>query len=725
MVFDRHNDSTVRYGQALRQLLGVSFMVGLALSAWLITLPPFRGPYVLVLGYGAGLIFFIAGAFLARRGYPPGKSLLGGGMAFLFFATKLGLYVLLPRELLPSMSWYPMGSAMVCFALLILFGAAAWRISSQSVSLMVLALGLYLLRYALPGLSPDARFFGIILSACLLGGWVWLWAIGRHGRIFPCMGMFVLYAGYVYFLRPTLMESAPLAPFTLAVLSMLYALLTSPSLIQPLYGHPYPRFLCFHSAMNTCLFFIAALALLVHADLPLWPAPAIVAAVSTVAAAALCARADNMLLPLFMTQAALGLVLAILLPLPSGPRFIVLAGLCLAPAALGKWRPYRLPQALEYGLIATVFFSSFQVEISPRFVFFGPAGISLSWAYLLGAAGLLLLVARLHEGWASSGTDGKDRTAQEILALVCACVAALMIALHTILKRGDSEMLPLLLSAQGVLYLGLGILAAAPVLILAGLVPVFAAHACYYVYPLLTATTWLDTGIAGLTVYGMAAATFALALAGDYLLRRRLAPETGTTVSFLVAVLPYLPVLALATHHLQAGIPLLYIPPPFMLIALLCLVPAISGRRMPGLTGAGYAFALASAMLYLYALYATPAHRHVWHLPLLAIYLMAAAAFERLGGFGRRRGGWVGQASSHGMVFMLAALGAAALYGWNSGPLFAVALMTLALVLAMAGQASRARAYYHAALVLVVAAILYALLFAHQLAVAATVAIMS
>lgn len=691
MVPDVHHDTPFRYGRIFRQLLGVCCIAVLTFSAWALATLPLPASQALSLGYGLGLMCFLAGAYLATRGMPPGKTLLGGGMAYLFFATHLGAYMLTVRT---SAAAFP--GVLAGLLLLVLFAAMAWRARSQSAALLTLALGIFFLRYAVRDLSDPYGLLLFVLTAGLGAAWSGAWALRLPGRLFPKMAQFVLYAGYLYIGQRLLGRAPEHGSFLAAALTGLYVLLLLPPLVQGLSGRYAPAGVRVTGIVSTALFFSVALFLLVRADLPLWPAPAAVAVVSAIAVVLLCRGGrDSALLPLYMTQAVFGLVLAVALPLPAAPRFIAFAGLCAAPAVLGRWRPHRVPRLCEYLLLAAAAALSFLIEAPHRFVLLGPVGIPVFWAQLLSALALLVLLARLHEDWARTEAVPARGRAQELLALACACVAAVLLTVHTILKRGDSELLPLVLSVQGMVFLGLGMAMASSLLTWAGLIPVFAAHACYYAYPLLTtaAVVWELR-----MVQAMLIVTAILALACDSRFRDRGMPWT--------AALPYLPMPLLIVHYLHADMPLLYVTPLLLAVALPigALAPSLYAR-LPGLVGAGYGTAILAAGCYLYALLTLPVYRYGWHVPLLALSLALAIGMERHGGHTlwldwRRR-----QVLSWLLVLAMAVTGAFALYRWNNGAVYIPALLSLALLFGVSGWLYCVRAYYVAAASLVVCAV--------------------
>ncbi len=252
---------------------------------------------------------------------------------------------------------------------------------------------------------------------------------------------------------------------------------------------------------------------------------------------------------------------------------------------------------------------------------------------------------------------------------------------------------------------------ASPIIAVAGLIPVAAAHTCYYLYPLLTDAPTTGQALSPWMVCAMVAAALTPALANDHLVRARFNEATGPAVS-LVAAAPYLPALSLAIVSCHAVIPALYLPP-WLCIAALALLSTrmTSSTALPGLSGVGYVLALLAAVGYGYALHVHAAHDLSWHLPLVGVYLMGALAIERITTLDPDVGKWTRHAVSHVLVFLPMLVGVAAIYAWNSGFPFTIALLALAVFLAISGYIVRANVYYHAALFLVLGAALHLLLF--------------
>ncbi len=705
--------SPLGYGLVVWQLLGVAFIAlfyGLArLTVWL----PLAPMHLAVAGYGAGLLLFVPGAFLSTRGYPPGKTLLGGGMSFLFFSTSAMLFQVFPKVLLITPPLHPYSSFLACLSLVLLFGLVAWRAFSQSASLLTLLLGAHACMTIYPELNGTTRAGLTFCCVFLAGLWTALWLLTRSGRLFTHLSLCGLYGLLYYVGDAAAADGSKLLAATAAAATVLYAAMSGCAAVRAARHPDAARGLRLFFLLNTLCFCGASVAL-THSAYPgfIWIYPGAVAAVGLIVACLVRRRAGTAsLVNMLLTQTAVACMLAGAAPLSSGSRLAVLAGACVLPAVLGHRRAdSRQFRATEYAFIVIALASFFFLKMPVGYAVYGPPAIPMNWAPVLTAAGLFCLMARLHAGWTLDGRYVKAgapkvyRPEQELLSLSTACAAAFLIALHTIMKRGDAEFLPLALTAQGMLFAGLGMVLFTPALASGGLTILIAGHVCWHVVPLLSASpggsTAFHTPAAASFLW---TATLILALYHDYRLRNRDAASLGL---YLTAATPYAPALLLAPAVLDGATSFSYAP---ALAAVAALPLLWIGLRfcLPGAKLTAVVLLFGSAAAYPMALWfsPTPAYFLAWHLPALGLHLASCIAAERaVAHYGRLSGRptWL---ASNLFCLLAAAIGATGCCAWNPGPPFIPSLIGLAALLFLIGLFVRARSYYCAALALLLLAL--------------------
>ena len=706
----RIRNAAANYFLAFRQVSGVSLVMLFTAFAWLLVRLPLPTAYSVVSGYGLGLVLFLPGALLATRGHTGGKAMLGSGAALLFIITVATLFDMAAIHL----PLHPYGGIAVCVGMLLLFAVLAWRAASQSVSLLTLSLSLYMFYRVAPQLLPDVSGVFLFLGVGLLVLWLCLWTTYRTERLFTHFALFIGYGALCALGR----QEGTQAGWLVAALALLYGSMTGLVVDQVFRDQARQRSLMFFAAANTLLFVIAAFLLFTANHMGhLWFSMVAVFLISALAAIALyLVHSEGTLISLYVVAGLLALLACMLLPLAPGLRLVMLAVACTALALLSRWRSDRLLRLTEYVLLATVFITSFSLNAHADFVLLGLFSLPIRWAWLLSAAAMLCLSSRLHTLF--SGKDNKEAggiaVEQELPAFICAFTAARLVAIHTILSRGDSEALPVILSAQGMVFLGLGMLFLTPTISLAGLAPVVAGHTVYYAFPYLVASTaWTTPDTQKAHEYVLTAATLVLAIAMDRWMHLRLGRQTTLKEKMLAAV-PYMPALVMVVLFALEIMPVPYLP---ALLGLVAVTPFLlnnkKGWGLPGMTVLGMVTLVLSVVVFAYSTAASsvPVYSLPWFLPLLGVYLACVMLVERLAAVPQISTGPLRSFFSYALILIIALVGAVGLYSWNSGGIYFPALLGLSLLLATFGRLFRARGYYHVAILVVLFALGFLLLF--------------
>ncbi len=724
MTFQRHNPpppvagvtTPMTHLLVARQTAGTVFILVVAACALLFVHLPLPRMQLFIMGYGIGLMLFLPGARLAARGRVFGKALLGGGATLLFMTTATVLFDA-TRSMLPfRFPLHPYGGVILCAAMLVLFAMFAWRARSQSNSLLTAALGLYLLYAVAPLLSPTDIGVLLLIIAAALAGWTWAWAMRQPGRLFTHGTLLLGYAAFIFYGGDAATAGGTASAGTAAGLTLLYAGMTALAVDQGLRDAQRGQRCLALTIINTVLY--PATGFVLFADGAAWWLWLVIGALlimNALAAPTLyMTQGKSTLVSLFSLAAIITLVVALLLPMTPPFRLLIVAAGCVVAAALSHWYDARLLRLTQYALLTAAFAVSFAVEVQTTPVGIGPASIPGFWAWLLGAAGLLLAAAWIHSNARTQKERrGKARAReQDQHALMCAFVAALTIAVHTIMTRGDSEALPFILASQGMVFLGLGLLLFTPAIALAGLAPVFAAHALLYAFPYLVVSG--DSLVAApqptqTVILGIA--TLALALYADIFWRDRL-DKDARIAERIPAIIPYCPAVALwllAAHDIVPGV---YLAMLAGMAASALLAPRrLFSHGLPGLTMLAFVLAAISVAAFYNALRtgAPPAHALPWYLPLLGMYIVSLVLFERLAVCHVLAPSWTRLPASYGLAFVAAAVGAVGLYHWNSGHIYFLALLGLVLALVFSGRFLRAPAYYYVAALLALFAAGFAL----------------
>jgi len=705
------------------RIVGVVCILFLVACAWLVSVLPLSTDVRIALGLGFGLVLFVPGAWLSLSRLTPGKSLLSGGMAFLFLTAAALFEGGGSTSQLPSLLAHPHVETALCLLLLLLFGVVAHRATSPAAGLLTCLLALYVVRDLLPMWSPFSRAAALALAVAGLLAWMFLWGATRADRLFPEMACLFIYAAVILFGSGAAREDN--RAFALSVITLLsvYALCSIFLMRRSVRSG---RGLTGFALLNGAAFAAAVWRLTTETGAgTAWLAPLVLLAVGAAATVAL--RRHHALIGLsglYLCQALLAVMALFLAYLPSGPALLLVAGLGVVPAVFGRSDSGWAYRVTEYGFILAALTASFVLELPSRPMLLGPIPVSTHWFYLFGTAGIFAVLGRMHYHWSCrEELHGTTQTAQRLLSLTQFFAAALLLMVHTILHRNDSESLPLLLSLQGLCFLGMGMLLLMPGLAVIGLVPVMAGHVCYYARAFLVPNAPETTGQGEVWQLGiLLAVTLLLALLCDWQLGKR-GPGKPLPTERVLAMLPYLPLLVPLSSVMAGNAPPVNLAAVLGGIAVASLmtarvailrrrqperIPAVPAHGLPGLWTLGYACALASVCVCVYGILFTTkaAFSYGGYLPAFWGYLVSLILFERLAARPNGRAAWTCRLLCAGIVL----LAVAGLYPWNPGPVFAVALAGLALMFAVTGYAFRVREYYPAALLLLLAAGAWSLL---------------
>jgi len=713
----RVSNAAANYFLAFRQIGGVALIACFTAFGWLLVQLPVPFTYTAIAGYGVGLALFLPGTLLATRGRTFGKATMGAGAALVYFFTVTLLF----DGSAFHFPFYPYGSIAVCVGLLICFALLAWRAVSQSVSLLTLCLAVYTSYTVVPMLPSAAYGLLSLLTVILFIVWIFIWTTYRRERLFVHFALFLTYAG-LYYVLGTVVQVRP--GWLLANTSIFHVSMIFLAVDQAFREHARHKSMMFFSCANVLLYAVPLCILFAAPNLTvyLWFVLLFVLATSVLAALLLYfAHGEGLLISLHVVVAVLALLACLFLPLSPGFRLTMLAAGCLAPAFLSCWRQDRLLRYTEYGLLVTVFFFSFSLRSGAGTVMLGFVSVSVQWAWLLGATVMLCLTSRLHTFCIPSrkndGAVGDVAVEQEFPAFACAFTAALLVAIHTILSRGDSEMLPLILSVQGMVFLGAGLALFTPMISLASLVPVVAGHAIYYTFPYLAASpAWPSAEISTSHVRILVAVTLVAALYADNFLQNR-APAYTCIRGKLLAVIPYLPAVVLILEAAVESSSLPYLPAFFSVIAALLLVLVLRvGLNLPGLSVLAVVSVVFSVGLLFHTAcsFEIPVPSMTWFLPCLFLQIMSLLIIERLLTYHAAENSWKSVFISYSMLVLIAMAGSTGLYAWNSGGAFFIGLFFLSGVIAFSGYLFRARRYYHVSAFLMLFAMGLLLLFGSQ-----------
>ncbi|HQB01934.1 MAG TPA: hypothetical protein PLY90_01440 [Candidatus Hydrogenedentes bacterium] len=473
------------YWPFLKISAGTLFILLSAAVAGIMQALPLSSALTLSAGLAAGTALFLIGSLLQLSQMPGGKSLLSGGIVFLFvFLT--GLLFSRGSVLLGTAAARSFFNFLLCLLVLILFGSIAWRIRSHSIGTVTALSALYLLHAALP--LPDGRacLAVPVLLTCFFAFSLYFWLQDRQGHLLALLILSAASLLWIYAVKAGALSSPT---------GITAALTCTYILCQGLILYPCRnRKISAAEALRLCTVNAAAFAFSSGMLLfsPAAPLRIWMSALVLVAAAPLSfLLVQNHPLrlrfrALFGGQILIALGAALLLSWHAETRLILLTALCAGPA-FAAWRyPHRSFRILEHLMIAGALILSFFLKNNTSPVMLGPVQLSSLQATLLAASMLFIFFSRLHSTWAYKAETGSlQKEAQQLLSLAHGLAAAFILAFHTILRREDSATLPWILLWQGCFFFGMSLVLSLPALTKGAMVSLLMSHSCYYALPLI------------------------------------------------------------------------------------------------------------------------------------------------------------------------------------------------------------------------------------------------
>ncbi|NIA15153.1 MAG: DUF2339 domain-containing protein [Nitrospiraceae bacterium] len=680
--------------------------------------------------YGASLLALIYGFVWWRKQDFFSQTVLGAGLAGLYYASYAAFFV----ESLAVFEPRPMAALLLiaCFALSVF-------VSHRRKSQKTAGLALFVVYYtAIAGCmtEPSAENLAYALITCAALAVVAVMFHAAHRwRIFTWVALLTTYGAYIYFFfrQPPALPISERDYFWLSngFLTLCYAAFSLACIADVRRTDKHRRTVAPLAGLNSIVYFtLTWMAFGTHYPDQEWMfrTGAAVAMLGFAFLAETSGAHRNYIVQIFVAKAVILLSLAFESLLSGHQLVVALALECLGLALIYKRSGVVVFKVLGLLLLAFTFVGCLFEMKAPGAYTIAQYEIPARWLCCVGTATVFVIVAWFYEQFVSrwqperravSGhwfladtfLDARSAT----VAMLHAAAAAFILLTFTIIEFGDSPALPYLLATEAVLMGSMGFLFATPQVEVGGVLLLVAAHVCYH--------TFLAIGLPGFEQQAYYIPyTIALALftyAGAYFWERylRRTPGGNAWEHHFVAAVPYLVATFMLTTFI--GRTMMGMDKPMVQAALgvaLLVIGAIT--QYPGIKASGIlAFAIATATN-CSGLYASPESYALSpdFLPRFALVLGTYALGERLLVILQRQERIPSATEDHVrtlIVLAAVALGALGLYRYAPPGRLTLYWILLAVSVLAVGAIFRESRYRWTALLLLAASIVRA--FAYDL----------
>ncbi|MBI5092126.1 MAG: DUF2339 domain-containing protein [Candidatus Hydrogenedentes bacterium] len=482
----------------LSRLMVVALMTTVALGALTtFTTESLEAWQKVVIGYGiagAGLAYGVA----QRKSTSPfPQTILGAGLAILYFTTYAGFFVETIHVF--TTRWAAIPVLFVC--LLFLAGVAHWRRSQTTASIALFLVYYTVVVTCTSGLTADHLLyaFGTCAALSLVAFVFHAW---HRWMLFSWVALVATYGTYVFYFLGKPIE-LPISEQTYfwysnGFIALCYLLFSVGCVIDARRTGEYRRLAAPMAGLNSIAFFLLTGLAIRHQ----YPAEEwmfrLAFAVSLAAFAFLAETTGprrNYLFQVFAAKSVIMFTLAVE-SLLSGERLLIaLAIECLA-LALAYWRSgVVLFKVLDHMLMLVVFVVClFSVKL-PGTAQLAGYTFPANWTACVGVVIVFAAVAWFYEQFAHGATpERRTRSGQWFLAetfldvhnttasVLHAASGALILLTITIIDRGEDPQLPFLLAAESAVLATAGILLRTPQLEVASVLLLITAHISYHFF---------------------------------------------------------------------------------------------------------------------------------------------------------------------------------------------------------------------------------------------------
>ena len=624
-------------------LLGTVVVLGARVTIYSEVLTPLHKVGIV---YGASLVGVIYGLLWWRSRDLFAQTILGAGLAGLYFATYATFFV----QGMRIFTSYAHAAPLLVASLLVIVPVIHWRRSQTAAGITMFLVYYTVVASCMGGQSAAHIAYALLTCSILAVAALWFHASHRW-LLFTWAALIATLATYLYFFysKPEGLAISDRDYFWLSngFLTLCYVVFSLACIVDARKTGEYRRTVAPMSGVNSGVF----LTLTWFAIRDQYPAEQwlfrIGVALMLVVFAVLAETSGprrNYLFQIFIAKAVIMFTLALQAYFSeSGDKLMVAMAIeCLALAFSFKRSGVVAFKVLGLALLIITFVGCLSQVKAPGALEIGAYAIPKNWFCCVGSAGAFMVVAWFYEQFVSrvkpedrvvSGqwfladtfVDARSATA----AMLYAAAASLILLTITIIDLGDDPRLPYLLAAEGVLMGLIGFVVRTPQVEVGGVLLLVAAHVCYHAFLALGIPGFVDQS--GYVPYTTAVALFTYL--GAYLWERYLRRLRGGKAweHHFVAAVPYLAATFMLTTLLAGKLAGMHVPLAQTALGLLLLLVG-SMTRYPGVKASGVlAFIIATATCYkgLYT-FEDSLTQHTHFLPYFVLFLVTYAMGERL-----------------------------------------------------------------------------------------------
>ncbi|MGC8846822.1 MAG: DUF2339 domain-containing protein, partial [Candidatus Hydrogenedens sp.] len=261
---------------------------------------------------------------------------------------------------------------------------------------------------------------------------------------------------------------------------------------------------------------------------------------------------NNYIFQVFIIKTIIMITLAIQSYFSGEKLLIALSIECLALALAHKRSGYLVYRVMNFFLLWVTFFWGITYIKTPGIVSFGAYHIPANWFAIWGASLFLFVIAWFYEHFVSMHQSNipewtyeinisniKWRFSPLLMSVLHACVASLLILLLTVVDFIDDLRLPLVLTTELLLLLGIGFISSTPSIEFSGVLLLVSAQACYLFYFFTNPQSLYELPYFLSMSFPLAFISYIGAYAWEKYLNR-IHPKQDDDVHFTLSILPYI-----------------------------------------------------------------------------------------------------------------------------------------------------------------------------------------
>lgn len=516
----------------------------------------------IIIGYTFS-IMLILGEWISRRKNIFSEVILSCGLTGIYFTTYAGLFI----EQIHFLPFLPQSyySLFIGFPILLLCLSPLIYIAHKRKSSTIAGIGLFLTYYTV-ALScynePNIRTLSYaLLTSITIAFITFVFHLIHNWFFLSWTGVIASYATYLYvflYLNPHTYFHIPEKAYfwiSFLFLNTCFLLFSITCIMDARKRGEYRKGIAplvgLNSAIYFCLTFYAVRTYYLPYEYLFRTGFALMLLTFTLISH-LTGPRNNYIFQVFIIKTVIMITLAIQSYFSGEKLLIALSVECLALALAHKRSGYLVYRVMNFFLLWVTFFWGISYIRIPGNVSFGGYSIPANWFAIWGTSLFLFVIAWFYEHFIPTQQKSIPEWSYEInisnikwkfspllMSVLHACIASLLILLLTVVDFMDDLRLPLVLTTELLILLGIGLISSTPSIEFSGVLLLVSAQACYLFYFFTNQQSLYEVPYFLSMSFPLAFISYIGAYAWEKYLNRIHSHKDGN-IHFILTILPYI-----------------------------------------------------------------------------------------------------------------------------------------------------------------------------------------